>query len=100
MAPRSSSAGRRTSQSVRRQRQILVGLVCVAIVLLLLSLVPGFGLLLIAHFVTDLMLALYVVVLLRFKQGVLHNNSSAPRTMSTTASPYSPSAEDRIPWAS
>lgn len=62
--------GRPTRRNVRRQRQIVVFLASSIVVSLLLSFVPGLRALLALTLVATVLLAVYVVALLRLKAGI------------------------------
>jgi hypothetical protein len=70
---------RHLSRSVRRQRQIVLGLVSAAVVTLLLAFVPGLSFFLAVHAIIDIVFALYMVALLRLKQNKGVSSRPAPR---------------------
>jgi hypothetical protein len=71
---------RHVPRAVRRQRQIVLGLLSAAIVTLLLAFVPGLSFFLAVHAVVDIVFALYLVALLRLKQNKGVASRQTPRS--------------------
>jgi hypothetical protein len=65
---RGPASQRYLSRQVKRQRQIVLGLLCTAVATLALAFVPGLGFFLAIHAVIDVAFAFYLVALLRIKQ--------------------------------
>ena len=86
----------RVSRNVRRQRQIVKALAGMAVVTFFLSFVPGLRVLLLAHLVFDVALAVYVVLLVRVKAGV-HLSRATGRQRDVQARRSEPAP---APWAS